>query len=69
MLTIKESYEKGYQDGIRHGMKLMKERLLLACEKGNPIDINGRAYFIKSDIQNLRDIFEDLERECEKYDR
>lgn len=43
----------------------MEERLLLACENGNPIEINGRAYFIKSDIQNLRDIFEDLEADAE----
>lgn len=59
---IEELYEKRYQNGIRHGIKLTEERLLLACENGNPIEINGRAYFIKSDIQNLRDIFEDLER-------
>ena len=65
MQTIKEIYERGYQDGIKHGLKLMEERLLLACENGNPIEINGRAYFIKSDIQNLRDIFEDLEADAE----
>ena len=61
MQRIEEIYEKGYQDGIKHGLKLMEERLLLACENGNPINIGGRAYFIKSDIRNLRDIFEDLE--------
>lgn len=64
-----EIYDRGYRDRIKHGLKLMEERLLLACEHGNPIEIGGRVYFIKSDIQNLRDIFEDLERECERYDR
>lgn len=59
---LKELYEKGYQDGIRQGIKLMEQRLLLACENGNPINIEERAYFIKSDIENLRDIFENLER-------
>lgn len=39
----------------------MKERMLLACENGNPVNIEGRAFFIKSDIDNLRDIFADLE--------
>lgn len=41
----------------------MKERMLLACENGNPIEINNRGYWIwiKSDIDNLRDIFADLE--------
>lgn len=44
----------------------MKQRMLLACENGNPIELNdGRAYFIKSDIDNLRDIFADLETDSE----
>lgn len=63
-IVLKNQYEKGYQDGIKHGLKLMEQRLLLACENGNPIEIGGRAYFIKSDIQNLKDIFEDLEIDC-----
>lgn len=41
----------------------MKQRMLQTCENGNPIDIEGRAYFIKSDMENLRDIFADLEME------
>lgn len=41
----------------------MKERLLLACKNGSPIDINGRAYFIHDDIDNLHRIFENLEGE------
>lgn len=61
--VLKNQYERGYQDGIKHGLKLMEQRLLLAYENGNPINIEGRAYFVKSDIQNLKDIFEDLEGE------
>ena len=30
----------------------MQERMLLACKNGTPISINGRAYFIKSDMQS-----------------
>lgn len=41
----------------------MEEKMLLACKAGNPIDIGGRAFFIHDDIDNLRRIFEDLERE------
>lgn len=44
----------------------MQERMLLACENGTPISINGRAYFIKSDMQNLHDIFSDLEADTEQ---
>ena len=38
----------------------MQERMLLACENGNPIEIDNRAFFVKSDIDNLRDVFADL---------
>lgn len=48
--------------GIEQGIKIMQQRMLLACENGTPIELpDGRAYFIKSDIQNLHDLFSDLE--------
>lgn len=58
---LKEMLEKEYQKGVLTGIRLMEERLLLACESGSPIDIGGRAYFVRSDMQNLRDIMDDLE--------
>ena len=58
METTKQDY---YKEGFMLGMQLIKERIKLAAEDGTPLDIDGRAYFIKSDIQNLRDIFEDIE--------
>ena len=66
MLIIEEKdleklLEKKYHEGVCEGVTLMKERMLLACENGNPIEINNRGYWIKSDIDNLRDIFADLE--------
>lgn len=61
--VLKNQYAIGYQDGIKQGVKLMEERLLFACENGNPIEVKDRAYFIKDDIQNLREIFKDLESE------
>lgn len=51
--------------GIEQGIKITQQRMLLACENGTPISINGRAYFIKSDIQNLYDIFSDLEADID----
>ena len=51
-------YKKGVEDGIR----LMKQRMLLACENGTPIDIGGRVVFVRSDLQNLRDLMDDLEK-------
>lgn len=68
MLVIEERemenlLEKRFQEGVMQGVKLMHQRMLLACENGTPINIEERAYFVRSDLQNLRDIFEDLEAE------
>lgn len=58
---LQAQYQKGATEGTQMGIRLMEERLLLACENGNPIGIKGRAYFVKSDIQNIRDAMDDLE--------
>lgn len=68
MLVIEERemeklLKKRFQDGAMQGVKLMQQRMLLACENGTAIDVGGKAYFVRSDLQNLRDIFEDLEAE------
>ena len=65
MLIVEEKdleklLEKKYQEGVCQGVRLMKQRMLLACENGNPIEIDNRAIFVKSDIDNLRDVFADL---------
>lgn len=52
-----------YNKGVLDGIKLMKQRMLLACENGTPIEIDGRAYFVRSDLQNLRDVMDDLEKD------
>lgn len=58
---LQAQYQKGVKDGTQMGIRVMEERLLLACENGNPVGIKGKAYFVRSDIQNLRDIIDDLE--------
>lgn len=68
MLNIKERdlqrlLRSEYQMGVDQGIEMMKQKLLHAHEKGNPIVLDQRAYFIKSDLDNLRDIFMDLERD------
>lgn len=63
---LNQQLESAYQQGILHGIKLMENRMLLACENGTPIAIRNRAYFIKSDLQHLvHDIFADLEANVE----
>ena len=58
---LQAQYQKGVTDGTQIGIHLMEERLLFACENGKPVGIKGKACFVKSDIQNLRDIMDDLE--------
>ena len=62
-LKSKQQLESAYHKGILDGIQLMKNRLLLACENNTPIEISGKAYFISSDIDNLRGIFADLEQD------
>lgn len=59
---LKVMLEQAERRGIEKGIQLMQGKMLLACKSGIPIEIEGRAYFIKSDIQNLHDIFESLEK-------
>lgn len=58
---LKKEYQQGFQDGV----KLMEQRMLLACDNGNPIEINGEAYFVQDSISNLRSIFDHLEKDGE----
>ena len=44
--------------GIQHGIRMMKDKMLLACRKGTPIEIDGRVYYIRSDLDNLKEIME-----------
>lgn len=62
---LKVMLEEAERRGMEMGIKLMQQSMLLACEAGTPISIEGRAYFIKSDIQNLHDIFSYLETDTE----
>lgn len=38
----------------------MKEKMLLACEKGTPIEIDGGAYWIQNDLEHLRQVMDSL---------
>lgn len=58
---LKELLEKEYRKGFAQGIKLMEQRILLANENGTPLEISGRVWFIKNDMENLSDIFADLE--------
>lgn len=64
---LNQLLEKKYQEGVLEGTKLMKERMLLACQNGTPIELSdGRGYFVQDAISNLRTIFDTLERNGEE---
>ena len=54
--------DDAFKQGIVTGIKLMEQKILMACEEGKPVEIDGRVYFVKSDIQNLREIFDKMEK-------
>jgi hypothetical protein len=58
---MKLIFQDAFEQGIVTGIKLMEQKILKACEEGKPIEIDGRVYFVKSDIQNLREIFAKME--------
>ena len=59
---LKEIYAEGIKEGILEGIRLMEKRMILAAEKGTPIDVEGRAYFIQDDMDHLKEIFAEIER-------
>lgn len=54
-------FQDTFEHGVVAGIKLMEQKILKACKEGKPVEIDGRAYFVKSDIQNLREIFDKME--------
>ena len=59
---MQQALDIQYKKGVEDGIKLMKQRMLQAGENGTPIEIVGRAFFVRGDLQNLRDIMDDLEK-------
>lgn len=59
---LKEIYAEGIKEGILEGVRLMEQRMILAAENGAPINVEGRAYFVKNDMDHLKEIFAEIER-------
>lgn len=58
MKGLEEAQKRGFEKGIEY----MEQRILDACKKGTPLEIRGEAFFLKGAINNLYDIFDDLEK-------
>lgn len=63
---MKLMFQDTFEQGVVTGIKLMEQKILKACEEGKPVEIDGRVYFVKSDIQNLREIFDKMEKGCQE---
>ena len=55
---MKELLEVEKRKEILLGIRIMEERMLLACKAGSPMTIKDRAYFVKFDLQHLREIMD-----------
>lgn len=67
MMPVKEKWFRSavranYWRGVNRGIELMKRKIVLSCETGDPIEIDDKVYFIIGDLENLRRIMEDLGR-------
>ena len=64
--VLKQLLAREYRMGFQHGIKVQEQRMLLASQTGNPIELSdGNVVFIQSDIEHLRSIFADLETDVD----
>lgn len=61
MATLDQVEQRGFEKGVEY----MEHRILEACENGTPLEIGGKAFFVRDAISNLRDIFDDLEADSD----
>lgn len=61
MATLDQVEQRGFEKGVEY----MEQRILEACENGTPVEIGGKAFFVRDEISNLRDIFDDLEADSD----
>lgn len=60
---------QAYHKGLVEGKRKMEDKLLQFAEQEIPLEINGRAWFLISDIQHLKLMFAEMEAETnEKLD-
>ena len=55
---LQDKMDEYYNRGIQPGLCMMKDKMLLACRRGTPIEIDGKVYYIRSDLDNLKEIME-----------
>lgn len=59
-LELIKALDRAEQSGFELGVQHMQQRILIACENGTPVELNGKAYFVQDAVANLRYIVESL---------
>lgn len=55
---LEAAKEAEYKRGFMDGVKLMEQRVIMAAESGKAIEIDGRAYFTRNDLQDFAERME-----------
>lgn len=58
-----ELFNLGFQAGMQTGIKYMMDKIEEQYDLCKPIYANGRLYWLKNDMENLKDIMDDIEAE------
>lgn len=61
-MTKKTEIKKAFEEGFKSGVEFMERKMLSVCDSDKPIEIDGRAYFVQSDIKHLHKLFDDIEK-------
>lgn len=63
---LKQVFQEVEHEGFLRGIKYMEQKIIKACENGNPIVVEGECYFIRDALSNLHDIIADIEESAER---
>lgn len=61
-MTKETEIKKAFEEGFKSGVESIERKILSVCDTDKPIEIDGRAYFVQSDIKHLHKLFDDIER-------
>ena len=61
-MTKETEIKKAVEEGFKSGVESIERKILSVCDTDKPIEIDGRAYFVQSDIKHLHKLFDDIER-------
>lgn len=55
---IKDDMQQTFNAGVQLGISMLERKIVYASEHNKPLEIDGKVYWIESDIQHLRKIMD-----------